>query len=86
MEVPAEIAPFETAAEKLLCRSDPQRCVEHNNDHRQHQALPNVTPADVYYGRRATILSRREPINAPPRLTDTEPVQDQPRETYDAER
>ena len=38
------------------------RFVEHYNDRRLHEALQNVTPANVYYGRQATILSRRERI------------------------
>lgn len=38
------------------------RFLEHYNDRRLHEALQNVTPADVYYGRQATILSRRERI------------------------
>jgi putative transposase len=38
------------------------RFVEHYNNRRLHEALQNVTPADVYYCRQATILSRRERI------------------------
>ena len=38
------------------------RFVEHYNHRRLHEALRNVTPAEVYYGRQATILSRRERI------------------------
>ena len=38
------------------------RFVEHYNNRRLHESLQNVTPADVYYGRQATILSRRERI------------------------
>ena len=38
------------------------RFVEHYNYRRLHESLQNVTPADVYYGRRPAILSRREQI------------------------
>lgn len=38
------------------------RFVEQYNNRRLHESLQNVTPADVYYGRQATILSHRERI------------------------
>mgnify|MGYP000412344847 CR=1 FL=1 len=36
--------------------------VEHYNNHRYHESLDNLTPADVYHGRGAKILKRREEI------------------------
>jgi putative transposase len=36
--------------------------VDYYNNHRYHEALNNLTPADVYYGRNRKILTRREKI------------------------
>ena len=36
--------------------------IEHYNHRRYHESLGNLTPADVYLGRAATILKQREKI------------------------
>jgi transposase InsO family protein len=36
--------------------------VDYYNHNRYHEALNNVTPADVYYGRDLEVLARREQI------------------------
>jgi putative transposase len=36
--------------------------VDYYNNRRYHESLGNLTPADVYHGRGATILSQREEI------------------------
>jgi len=36
--------------------------VEHYNNHRYHESLNNVTPADVFFGRNHEILARRSKI------------------------
>ena len=36
--------------------------IDYYNNQRYHEALNNLTPADVYYGRGREILTRREKI------------------------
>ena len=36
--------------------------VDHYNNHRYHESIGNVAPADAYFGRHTTIIERREKI------------------------
>src|SRR5215207_8485121 len=36
--------------------------VEHYNHQRYHESLDNLTPADVYFGRRGEVITQREVI------------------------
>jgi len=36
--------------------------VDHYNNHRYHESLDNVTPADVYFGRKEELLEKRQRI------------------------
>ena len=38
------------------------RFVDYHNNHRYHESLNNVTPADVYFGRNREILTKRDQI------------------------
>ena len=38
------------------------RFIDHYNNHRYHESLNNLTPADVYFGRGQSILEKRERI------------------------
>jgi len=39
-----------------------QEFVDYYNNHRYHESLGNITPADVYFGRNKEILSRRSEV------------------------
>ena len=39
-----------------------KRFVDYYNNHRYHESLNNVTPADVYFGRHREILTKRDQI------------------------
>jgi hypothetical protein len=55
-------------AQQLLLSSELQehlqRFVNYYNHERYHESLDNVTPADVYYGRRNDILDQRAIIKS----------------------
>jgi hypothetical protein len=38
------------------------RFVDYHNNRRYHEALDNLTPTDVYFGRAKEVLTRREEI------------------------
>ncbi|HUV01029.1 MAG TPA: integrase core domain-containing protein [Bacteroidales bacterium] len=39
-----------------------EQFVEYNNNHRYHESFDNLTPADVYHGRRRQCLTLRDMI------------------------
>jgi len=39
-----------------------EKFVDHYNHQRYHESLNNLTPADVYFGRGQSMLSKREKI------------------------
>lgn len=38
------------------------RFIDYYNNHRYHESMKNVTPADAYFGRQKKILDKREEI------------------------
>jgi len=52
--------------ENYLLSSDPEMqiddFIDHYNNHRYHESLNNITPADTHFGRDAAIIERRKKI------------------------
>ncbi len=58
---------------RVISRCRSATIIDHYNNHRYHESLNNITPADTHFGRDAAIIERRKKIKKLTTQTPLEP-------------